>query len=332
MKTKPPEQGKLDDTRIKITEGIRALFENWVLRRAKNRKGLSDKSAGVYRSRAYRIAAFFGEHETEIEHVTDSLLTKLMATMPTSKNRARYLDLIDELLLFEASLTGKAANRTANDFRYGGPDKDALKRKNRPSPEALTSAHKEKFVAWFQKPMTGDWRKLRNRVICAVMLGAGLKPNEALDLTLSTLHYESDADRAAHRAWKLTVPGTGNYPARDTPLAPYAKRCLSEWVDVAIKQGVIIDEPTAFVFPNAPRDGAPLEKSSFRKQWIEILEELELKDFHYTPHTLRNTFGASNLSFVPENKRDRIRISMGYMRKESIDPLLRVMTEKFPVR
>lgn len=327
-KNRSSVQPGLNSTSTAIELEFMALFEAWVIDRAQNKRAMMPSSIASYRTRARRIARFLGEQETKLKDVTLGLLEQLVDTLPpASPNRARYLDLVDELLGLVAKQTGTEHNRIANTCRYQGRYATALKRNNNPNPKVLSPSAKQTFVTWFQKPMVGDALELRDRVLCAVMLGAGLKTTEALTLKVGALHFDTDADRKRYKAWKITVPGSGNYPPRDTPLAEYAQYCLSEWMRIGKSMGLLWDDD-AFLFPNE-RDGGPMDKSRFHHRWKDILGQLGLVG--YSPHALRNTWAVSNLAQLPEAQQDKIRVFLGLTRKESMEPLMRVMTEKFKV-
>jgi site-specific recombinase XerD len=68
------------------------------------------------------------------------------------------------------------------------------------------------------------------------MLGAGLTPGDVRAMTLDGITV--DGGRKAGVPWKLALPGNGNAPARETPVAEWAGRQLALWMSIRTTQRI----------------------------------------------------------------------------------------------
>ena len=99
------------------------------------------------------------------------------------------------------------------------------------------------------------WQELRNRASVALQLGAGLTPGDVRALTLAS--PIARGGRVRERPWKVSVPGDGNSPARETPIAPWAGELLQHWLAVRAEARIAGNYP----FPST-RTGKPWHKDS----------------------------------------------------------------------
>lgn len=336
-------QTQLDASQQSLRDAFVVAFDDWVADLALNAKALMPKTVSSYRSRALRMADFFAGRRVRLVEIREADVEALISTLLERRNEttspadpvkaipnqcARYLTLLESLVVFVCQRAGVEPNHAASRVRFAPKYKPALTRTHKPLPKVLSIEHKAVFVEWFWKRIVdGSWIALRNRALFAVQLGAGLKPGEALTLPLTALCYESAQKAKNFEPWKISVPGNGNFAARDTPLTDYGCHALSAWLQAAHKLGYI-RHGDSLVFVNA-RDHDHLDDSVMQRYFDETLVELHLPP--YTPHVLRNTWAATNLAALNPSEHDKIRLFLGLSHKESLEPLKRVLAQKFKV-
>ena len=132
------------------------------------------------------------------------------------------------------------------------------------------------------------WQQLRNRVAVALQLGAGLAPGDvrALDVQASAL----PGGRGRARPWTLRVPGNGNMPARETPVAPWAGALLQHWLQVRAQAAIA----GPWLFP-ATCGGKPWGKESQYTAARQVLADAQLGDPEGGSYRLRHTFALRQL-------------------------------------
>ena len=221
----------------------------------------------------------------------------------TPRHALRLLRLIDRVLRHHAANTGQSVNTAASDWIDAHPEiRYAEAAEADPLPEflsvteakhiitflsnarprpALSSAHRDSHLAF-------TWQQLRNRVAVALQLGGGLAPGDVRVLTVNA--PTSRGGRVRERPWKVAVPGNGNSPARETPIAPWAGELLQHWVQVRTEARILGD----FLFPST-RSGKPWSKESQYKAAKQVLEEAGLDSRDGGSFRLRHTFALRQL-------------------------------------
>ena len=124
--------------------------------------------------------------------------------------------------------------------------------------------------------------------IGGLQLGAGLTPGDVRGLTLDS--PVSQGGRVHGRAWKLHVPGDGNSPARETPVAPWAAELLRHWLTVRAELGIA----GPFLFPST-RTGKQWLKPSQYESARRVLEEAVIDSQEGGSFRLRHTFAIRQL-------------------------------------
>jgi integrase len=175
------------------------------------------------------------------------------------------------------------------DLRYANdPDKRGL-------PEFLAASEAKRLVTYLSAVRPGrgaggqHWQEIRNRASVALILGAGLAPGDVRMLELE--HVVIDGGRGKGVPWKLRVPGNGNSPARETPVAPWAGQLLRYWLDVRAEQGI----PGKMLFPSTKGTGKPWGKVAQYNAAREVLEAAGLDDVVGGSFRLRHTFALRQL-------------------------------------
>ncbi|MBG6083229.1 tyrosine-type recombinase/integrase [Rubrivivax gelatinosus] len=156
----------------------------------------------------------------------------------TSRYAFRVLSLIDDVLAFRAKDKGVQKNDAAGDLIRSSP---ALRQANlgdRPELDYLDAEQARRLVVYLSGVRAGaaerrrlsGWQELRNLTAVALHLGAGLTAGEVREMPLDAPLVAGG--RLKDVPWKLKVPGNGNRPARETPVAPWAGQLLRQWLEV----------------------------------------------------------------------------------------------------
>lgn len=301
---------------IQLAEKLKASFEAWIAWRerspskARTFKALSQDSAEVYREMWHAFAPYCAErgldlHELEEDDLQTFLVTRgaaigMRATSKqadlTPRYARRFLSLIEWVTSYQASQDGVPTNPAAKsllerpEYKYANAaDKD-------PAPEYLTDVQSKRLIAYVtqlpnrrsvSEPLT--WKEVRDRTAVAMMLGAGLTPGDVRSLQLSGVLTEGG--RKAGVPWKLALPGNGNFPARDTPLAGWAGRQLAYWLTVRAEQNI----GGHFVFPST-RDGKQWSDTRCFLSCREVLAAAGVASDAGGLFKLRHTFALRQLS------------------------------------
>jgi len=163
----------------------------------------------------------------------------------------RMLTLIERVTRFYAKREGIAANPAAQtllqraEYRYANAgDKDPL-------PEYYDDAHARRLIDYLTQTRSHDapagpisWKEVRDRTAVGLMLGGGLTPGDVRALVIDGVIVAGG--RKPNLPWKLALPGNGNAPARETPLAEWAGSQLAFWLSVRAEQTIGGD----LVFPS----------------------------------------------------------------------------------
>jgi site-specific recombinase XerD len=249
-------------------------FEAWVMQRARStskdraEKALREETVAVYREMWHAFAGYCGERKLLLQEIQVEELELFLRLRGageegrkprvTTKGEdlspryaRRFLTLIDRVTRFAARQADVNANCAAHEllqrpyYRFAdAADKDPL-------PEYLPDSDAKRLIAYVTQIRGSDsapeplsWKEIRDRTAVAVMLGGGLAPGDVRALQLNGVI--TSGGRKATIPWKLEVPGNGNSPARETPLAEWAGRQLHYWLTVRTEQGI----PGDVVFPS----------------------------------------------------------------------------------
>ncbi|MDP9606542.1 site-specific integrase [Variovorax sp. NFACC27] len=218
----------------------------------------------------------------------------------TPRYALRLMRLIDRVLRHHASRTEAVANPAAADWIAANPEiRYADAAHADPLPEYLSVSEARQLIAFLssarprpgksrdaQAPLT--WQEVRNRASVGLQLGAGLTPGDVRALTLDS--PVSQGSRVRERPWKLQVPGNGNSPARETPVAPWAAELLQHWLVVRTEAGIA----GTFLFPST-RTGKQWQKPSQYECAKRVLEEAGADSREGGSFRLRHTFALRQL-------------------------------------
>lgn len=245
-------------------------------------KPLSSESAEVYREMWNAFAPYCAARGLHLHELSEADLQAFLrqrafasvtsdaqdASGParlTPRYARRFLSLIDWVTSYEARVEGLPANHAAKNLLERPEYKYANATHKDPLPEYLAEEEVERLIAHVTRftdgsPITEKWKEVRDRTAVAVMLGAGLTPGDVRGLRLSGVQSIGGADVPR----LLSLPGNGNFPARETPLADWAGAQLACWLAIRAEQGI----GGEFVFPST-RSG---------KQWSDTRCFLSCRD------------------------------------------------------
>lgn len=218
----------------------------------------------------------------------------------TPRYALRLMRLIDRVMRHHAARTNSIANSAAADWITANPEvRYADAAHADPLPEHLSVSEARQLIAFLcaARPRPGPsrdahaaltWQEVRNRASVALQLGAGLAPGDVRALTLDS--PVAQGGRVRDRPWKLQVPGDGNSPARETPVAPWAAELLQHWL--AVRSEVGIAGP--YLFPST-RTGKQWQKPSQYECAKRVLEEAGTDSREGGSFRLRHTFALRQL-------------------------------------
>jgi site-specific recombinase XerD len=219
------------------------------------------------------------------------------------RHALRLMRLIDRVLRHHAAATDTRVNTVAADWIAANPEiRYAEAAASDPLPEFLSVSETKQLVTFLSharpRPHLSaerraaqaafSWQEIRNRAAVALQLGAGLTPGDVRVVALDG--PTSQGGRVRERPWKLTVPGNGNSPARETPIAPWAGELLQHWLQVRDEARIV----GPYLFPST-RSGKIWSKESHYKAAKQVLDEAGLDAADGGSFRLRHTFALRQL-------------------------------------
>lgn len=156
----------------------------------------------------------------------------------SARHAWRLLSLIDRILTRRATELGLPKNEAAALCIRHDADIRRANIGERPELDHLDADQARRLVLYLSdvrpgalnQRRLGGWQELRNLTAVALHLGAGVTPGDVRELLLDGVVVAGG--RTNGLPWKLKVPGNGNRPARETPLAPWAGHLLKYWLAV----------------------------------------------------------------------------------------------------
>ncbi|MGI4777366.1 MAG: tyrosine-type recombinase/integrase [Janthinobacterium lividum] len=221
----------------------------------------------------------------------------------TPRHALRLMRLIDRVLKHRAHITGEAANLAVGQWLTDHPSvRYAEAASADPLPEFLSVAEAKALITFVSaaRPRPGisrtqrdsqaamRWQDVRNRASVALQLGAGLAPGDVRAMSLAS--PTSHGGRVPNRPWKVALPGNGNSPARETPIAPWAAELLQHWLQVRAESGIVGEH----MFPST-RTGKPWSKDSQYRAARAVMEEAGIETADGGSFRLRHTFAIRQL-------------------------------------
>lgn len=253
---------------------LRSVFHAWIDHRAtspsraRHERALREESATVYQEMWHAFAAFCAARSLEIASLRCNDIEAFLALRAGVHRREplhggakthllslrycwRMLTLIDRVARFHAHREGVPPNTAAYELLQRPAYRYANASHSDPLPEYYSEAQAKRLIAFLTGIRSDDgscdhlsWKETRDRTAVALMLGGGLAPGDIRVINLNGIITDGDSQPAI--PWKLSLPGNGNSPARETPLAEWAGRQLVSWLAVRQQQAIAGD----LVFPS----------------------------------------------------------------------------------
>ncbi|SNT30104.1 Site-specific recombinase XerD [Noviherbaspirillum humi] len=304
---------------ISLEQRLRDCFDAWIAHRAQSnsrdrtQRALSEESAIVYREMWHAFVAFCVDRRMDLKDLREGdidnfLISRGTGDHPTRPRVAtkgdelspryarRFLTLIDRLTRFQAEMQGLPVNMAAHDMLQRPEYRYANASHKDPLPDYLNAAQAKRLIAYVTQlrgtdPALGPvtWKDVRDRTAVATMLGAGLAPGDVRAAQLDGVIIEGG--RKAGLPWKLALPGNGNSPARETPIAEWAGRQLAFWLQVRREQNM----PGDYLFPSTSSGRAWSHTGCFEAT-REVLLQAGLGSDAGGLFKLRHTFALRQLS------------------------------------
>jgi integrase len=296
---------------------LEQAFEAWIAERseststARSQRALRPASVEVYRDMWGTFTAWCLDRRLALASIGAADLAAFLDALGGSREATpRYLKrmllLIGRVDRHQASRESRSPNAAIRSvgrlprFRFAGtPDEDL--------PNFITGREARRLVEYVTRRGSTDadggsprWQDVRDRTAVAIQLGSGITPGEARMLTLDQIVRRGG--RGGDEPWALSLPASGNFLARQTPLASWAGRQLAHWLDVRAAQRI----PGDAVFPST-RSGKPWSKSSSIRAFQQVLEAADI-DPRGGSFKLRHTFALRQLTRYPE---DQVAIWLG---------------------
>jgi site-specific recombinase XerD len=254
------------DDRALLEERLRGLFRSWVDFRAlsnsrvRTERPLKEESATVYQEMWHAFAAFCAARHLDTSTISaadiqtflmlrgsgndgDKPRVSIKGEDLSPRYAWRMLTLIDRITRFHAEREGVPPNRAATELLQKSEYRYANASHRDPLPEFCTEAQAKRLIGYLTEIRHADsaegplpWKEVRDRTAVALMLGAGLTPGDVRAMTLDGITI--DGGRKTGVPWKLALPGNGNAPARETPVAEWAGRQLALWMSIRTTQRI----------------------------------------------------------------------------------------------
>jgi site-specific recombinase XerD len=278
------------------------IFEAWADSRANT--GVTDRPLGpvtadIYREMWSAFSTFCIEHRLQYDQLRSIDLSRFFeqrqkaraasGEYPNELNARyarRFLTLIDRVLRHAAEQQGCQPNIAAAELLEQPEYKHAEAADRDPLPEYLSPEQSEDLIRYLrnQYQLIGTesvhWKEARDCAAVGLMLGAGLAPGDVRSLRINGIFMKEDGE-----PWKLSVPGNGNSPARETPVAGWAGSLLRTWMEEHRKQRLAGD----YVFP-ATMSGKQWSQSRCFESCKAVLERAGVDDVPGGLFKLRHTF------------------------------------------
>jgi site-specific recombinase XerD len=293
---------------------LKECFHCWLAQRVPHSVGpragreLNEASTKVYQEMWYAFADYCSVHGLSLQAMTEKEIEQFLHMRARGEGRARMLPkgetlspryawrmltLIDRITSFAAEREGVRPNRAARELLTRPEYRYANARQKDPLPEYYTDAQVAQVIghlntaAGLDAAASPSWKTVRDCAAIALMLGGGLAPGDVRGATTSGIYV----DRQTSLPWKISLPGNGNAPARETPIAPWAATLLQKWTTTRNEQGI----PGDVLFAST-LSGKPMSHATCYKVCRAVLEDAGMEDDEGGVFKLRHTFALRQLA------------------------------------
>lgn len=299
-----------------IRQRLCADFHSWLASRAqqhandRTNRELKEGSAKVYREMWFAFADYCAIHSLCLETLSQKDIVAFLELRARGEGNARMLPkgaslspryawrmltLIERITCFVAEREQKGPNRAARDLLELPAYRYANARQKDPLPEYYSEPQVQQIILHLSAlseaadALPSHWKEIRDHTAVGLMLGAGLTPGDVRAIRIDGVFVAGG--KVPGLPWKLALPGNGNSPARETPIAEWAARLLAQWMKVRAAQGV----PGAVLFPST-LSGKPLSHAACYKVCKAVLQDAGMDDEAGGIFKLRHTFALRQLA------------------------------------
>lgn len=181
-----------------------------------------------------------------------------------------------------------------------------VRREGRRTGNWLTREQAQQLI---NAPDTNTLKGLRDRAILAILIGCGLRRQEAAHLTFDHLQQRDGR-------WVIVDLVGKRNKTRSVPMPPWAKAAIDEWADAAEILDGNVFRP---VNKGGRIEGDSITPQAIRDVVVAYGEEL---GFDIAPHDLRRTF--AKLAHNGGAELDQIQLSLGHTSIQTTERLLGV--------
>lgn len=247
-------------------------FDDW-LSEARHGHGrpYNPQSTKVYSAMwATFVRHLIQERKSLLTMSSGDVMDFLEAEGKNTRTTRRYAGLLSKVFRHLQQKGLRNDNPAGDSFvRLMPPDR-------RPLPIVLSRQQEASFLAL--QPDESNWRRLRDFAMMRLILGAGLRLNEVLDLKLIDLYME-DAPPFVH------ISAHGQYRERVAPIATLAHDAMRIWFARRADLDVLGD----LAFPGT-LNGETLSAATVYRQTKAAMEQAGIQKHHQGPQVLRDTF------------------------------------------
>lgn len=271
---------------------------------------LRPSSFVIYRGMFARLREWATEQGIELLAIQAPIIERFLNSRRLGpETRHRYLLFFTTLFEHLALVQKEEGDAVVEDEN---PARSLLMMRPAPlraDPELLNEQEVELFIA--SLPKGTKWKAVRDRALALMVLGAGLRSAEVLNLKLSDLVLKDDHPVAV---W---VQAHAPKPARKVPIHRWALAAIEEWLCVrAMHTG---GNPPRYrgqeqrllgnlLFP-AGLGGGPLQAATLFRLVKATLQEAGIEKRYEGPTLLRNSCGAL---WLKHHSPQEVRLWMGH--------------------
>lgn len=232
---------------------------------------LSAQQLALMEVRSIHILTFLDERNPEAAGSGKQL---------NSKIRTKYLRLLEKVYRRLDVTPNPASNASITTNQTpGGKGKDL-------PPEQL---HDDEVTLFMESlPAPENWKRIRDRAMLAVLIGAGLKPSEAIGLRTENIGNLNGSGSIPVTVSAASVGGSSRW--HQSQLRPIAVNEIVNWMELRETLAITGD----LLFP-ANLDGDKLDKATLYRNAKNTFARAGLDVSRWGGRTLRNTFAVREL-------------------------------------
>lgn len=286
-----------------------------------NQRGLRPSSFAIYRGMFQRLVDWASGQGIYLLDIQVPAIERFLDGRRLGpESRHRYLLLFTSLFEHLALLTSTASVDELPESE--NPARTLLLQDRAPErqdPDFMTSKEVQRFIEAL--PGGANWKRVRDRAIAMMLLGAGLRSGEALTLQMSDLLFK---DGMPHGVW---VQAHKPRPARQVPLQPFAIPVIADWLKLRAKYASGEVPPLrnreqrlagTLVFPSG-LPGGPLQPVTLFRLVKATLDAAQISKRYEGPTLLRNSCGAL---WLQQSEPHQVRLWLGHETLRSTEQLI----------